>query len=141
MSSSQPELTTGRTIGWVLLAWLAGLGTIPFASAGAVAISQALGITAEPLGTVAVAACAAIVAWVFGRARTDVRSRTLVGGTYLLAIELVSRLLTGLSTSGVVSVPLTQLALQTLVAFVGAGTFAVLAERRRRMQADPPGGR
>ena len=118
----------GQLVGWTLLAWLAGLGAVPFTSAAATMLSQGLGLPETPVGTLALALVCALVAWVAGRVGTAPRHRILVGAGFVPLVHLINVVFFG------VLLPLTIILGQMLVGFIGAATVVVLGERRARLR-------
>lgn len=135
-SPSSP-LTPGRVgagapsrsqrIGWVLLAWLAGIGAVPFASAGSLAVSEALGVPDALPGSIGLALVGALVAWVAGRPGTSPATQVAAGAAFGPAVVLMTMLVFR------VTFPVPALLLQTLSTAAGATTYVVLSQRRARL--------
>ncbi len=118
----------GQLVGWTLLAWLAGLGAVPFTSAAATLLSQGLDLPETPVGTFALALVCALVAWVAGRVGTPPRHRFLVGTAFVPLIHLIN------VVAFQVLLPLPVIAGQMVVGAIGAGTMVALGERRARLR-------
>lgn len=120
--------SASQRLGWVLLAYLAGIGAIPFVSAAAVATSAALGLPEGLFGSISIALVAALVAWVAGRPGTTPVTQLAVGASFGPGVALVNALVFG------VTWPLAVLVLQAVSSTVGAATYVALAHRRRRLR-------
>lgn len=129
--------TTDRTagpsrsqrVGWVLMAYLAGVGALPFTSAAALGASDALGLPDGLLGSVSLAVVGALVAWVAARPGTAPVTQFAVGASFGPAVALLNALVFA------VTWPIEVLVLQAVSSTAGAGTYVALAARRRRLTA------
>lgn len=119
----------GLVVGWTLLAWLAGFGAVPFISVGALALSEAVGLSEAVLGTFGLSLTSALVTWVAGRPGPSRRTQLLVGATFLPVVQGLNVLAFG------ALLPLGVVAAQTLVGVVGAGLTVLLAVRRQQRLA------